>query len=62
MKLVGVGLCLIGIGLIGYGILVAARATDIPRRLPKGKPAGTYESDMDWDFSEDRCKEPLRGT
>ncbi len=53
MKLVGIGLCLIGIGLIGYDILVAARATDIPRRLPKGKPAGTYESDMDWDFPED---------
>ncbi len=53
MKLVGVGLCLIGIGLIGYDILVATRKTDLPRWLPKGKPAGMYESDTEWDFPED---------
>lgn len=53
MTLIGLGLCLIGIGLIGYDIIYLTRSAAIPRRMPKGKPPGTYEINMeDWDFPE----------
>ncbi len=42
----------IGLRLIGHDILVAARTTDLPRWLSKGKSDGMYESDMDWDYQE----------
>lgn len=53
MVLIGIGLCIIGVGVIGYDIVIARRSADIPRVLPKGQPAGSYESDMKWEFPED---------
>ncbi len=53
MRLIGVGLCLIGIGMIGYDVVTAFNSSKIPRWLPKGRPAGTYESDMEWEFPEE---------
>lgn len=53
MKLIGVGLCLIGIGIIGYTAVVAMHSADIPKYIPKGKPAGSYETDMEWEFPEE---------
>ena len=53
MKLVGIGLCIIGIGIICYDVVLVTRSAKISRWLPKGKPAGTYEDDMEWEFPED---------
>lgn len=53
MVLVGIGLCLIGVGIIGHDVLIASQTIRIPRRVPKGRPAGTYETDMEWEFPED---------
>ena len=52
MKLVGIGLCLIGIGVICYDVILA-KENRFKRRVPKGKPPGEYESDMNWEFPED---------
>ncbi len=53
MKLIGPGLCLIGIGIIAYDIIIASRKSKIPKWMPKGKPAGTYEIEPEWEFPED---------
>ena len=52
MELVGIGLCLIGIGVICYDIILV-KGNRFKRHVPKGKPAGEYESDMNWEFPED---------
>ena len=53
MRLIGYGLCLIGIGIIGYDIVAATHTMDIPRWLPKGRKAGTYKDEDEWSFPEE---------
>lgn len=57
MKIIGIGLCLIGIGIIVNALavqnIIIDNTADIPRRVPKGKPAGKYDPDEDWEFPED---------
>lgn len=49
MKLIGIGLCLIGIGIIGYDAIIILSS----RYIPKGKPPGSYEIDMEWEFPDE---------
>ena len=49
MKWIGIGLCLIGIGLIGYDIIVGTHNAAIPKWLPKETRAETEH----WEFPED---------
>ena len=53
MRLIGLGLCLIGIGIIGYDIVAATHTLDVPRWLLKGRKAGTYKDEDDWSFPEE---------
>lgn len=57
MKLVGIGLCLIGIGIIGRTTIMAITYIDSMKKIPKGKPAGTYDDDMEWDFPNDDLRD-----
>ena len=49
MKWIGIGLCLIGIGLIGYDIIVGTHNAGIPKWLPKETRTETEH----WEFPED---------
>lgn len=53
MILIGIGLCIIGVGVIGYDVIIATRSAGISRWLPRGKPSGTYESNMEWEFPDE---------
>lgn len=53
MKLIGYGLCLIGIGIIGYDIVAVTHTLSVPKWLPKGRKAGSYKNEDDWSFPEE---------
>ena len=53
MKLIGLGLCLIGVGIIGYDVIFAVYSKKTSRKMPKGRPPGEYEIDDEWSFPEE---------
>lgn len=65
MKIIGIGLCLIGIGIIVNALAVKSvlentgvldnldNTAKVPGTIPKGKPAGEYDPDEGWEFPED---------
>ena len=54
MKIIGKILGLIGIGGIIAILWRVMNTANIPRKVPKGTPPGTYEINMeDWEFPED---------
>lgn len=47
MKIIGAGLILIGIGIIGYDLVLLFGKADISKKIPKGKTSGQFDLEPD---------------